>query len=395
MMTKTFHKFYGKHSNPRIVMDIIDDCLGFTISKNGTKILWIKTVTLFLFQVTSFIRFIFFWLYWDTDPDILSIMIKYWSVPKYTMVPFFWILLSYAMSSRAYCLLNVVQRNHNFNLIMLPFKIICDINDTTDHHGHRYRILCTDSYKVFITGKINAIIFLIELWRKTFIFILIQAYCIGPVREKSWTHLLFRFLWSIHLSVAMDHTFKQIMCVMLIIYVNCLTVYFILKSDENDLRTIYLNLATGLTWLVHSNKPLRVLIGLFVSCTWASSLLVMFNLTLHKPPMFIQIGGTIGLIEISGCLILILYTVSFVSHKIQQIIHHQLCKLPQVKGISVVTRMKYNNILALSMVKNSFSYFDFFDIQRQFIFAAILALTKYYILLFRKIDDNSAQINDW
>lgn len=390
-MISVVRNYYNRHSNPLIVLDIIEDCLGFRLQeKKPPKINWYKNILIFILLGTSLIRFALFWFYWDQEPDELAIIVKWWQMPKMLIVGGFLVLYIYPMSSRAFCLYSVANRDRDFKLIMKPFKIVGGLNQPTD--------LLDCNYNLFVVNKIKTIIFIHETFRRLIVAILIPVYWLGPVEGKALKTFVYRFLWSFHHCFSVTQTLKQIMCVMMVIYVNCLTVYYILMKrwighSGDDVQNgvgafcqTFTNLVHGLTWLGRSNRPMRVLIGLLVLCTWTVSILALFLLTIHRPPLFIHAAAVIMSIEISGCLLIILITVSFVSHKIQKTIRSLLYRLPE-QVIDIKLRMKFNNVLALSMTRNAFSCFDFFEIQQQFILVAIWGLTKYYMLLFKKIRD--------
>lgn len=382
----TFLKHYEKNSKPEIVLDIIEDCLGFDLRQESPTINWKWNSFSFFLQATSVIRSLLFWLYWDEEPDELSIIIKWWQFPKFMSIFGLLTIWLYSMTSRLFCLINVKQGDPNFKLVMKPFTIIGNVSRDVSMDEH-----LSDEYKNFITGRIRSIIFLNETTRRILITMLIPAYWIGPIEGKSFKHFFYRLLWSFHMCFSVVESFKHVMCVMLVIYVNCLTLFFLLNKGERERKGVeaekceeseesvggkeeereelsYENLVQGLVWLGRTTKPLKVLIGLFVVCTWTISLVGIFMVTLHNLPVLIHIAAAFMTCEMAGCLIIILITVSSIHLKIQRMIRRQFYELPSTQ-MDTLLRAKLNNILSLSMARNSFSCFDFFEIKQQFIIA--------------------------
>lgn len=79
---------------------------------------------------------------------------------------------------------------------------------------------------------------------------------------------------------------------------------------------------------------------------------------------YLEPGWTFYLIHVAAAFILI--TVSSIHLKIQRMIQRQFYELPLTQ-VDTLLRAKLNNIL--SMARNSFSCFDFFEIKQQFIMA--------------------------
>lgn len=363
-MNEVLQRFYEKYSDPSLVLDIIEDCLGYRLLQNGTRINWFKNFFKLLLQSSSLIRLILMWIYWDQEPYQLGMsIIKWWNFPKNSFIFVAMMIIFYPICSKTICLIYVYKNHPSFRIIMSPFKVIAGDGDIENR-------LLDESYKLYMIKKIKKIIFIHELARLFFPIVLIAAYSIGPIEGKSIKQLLILYFWSILFALTVTESLKQIMCIMMVIYVSCLSVYFLVNNNRTMMgifRT-YDSLIHGLTWLSKANKSLRVVIGLFVFFTWTMSILVLFLLTTHRPPLFLHIAGTLALTEMAGCLIMTLITVSFVTHHVQRIVRLQLYKLPKYQYMSLVNRVKFNNILSLSMARNAFSCFDFFEIQQQFIF---------------------------